>query len=98
MEYFPNQEDTSKSKNMVSKIVHGVHKVWQNLTIEPALFLLAFAGGMSTSTGNQLLIYKTCRVDFNQSDTTCHNLLLPKHEHLNEAITDKAGFLFVGSF
>ena len=56
------------------------------------MFLIAFTYSMSGSTGSQLLIYKSCRVDFNETDETCHNLFLPENKPLNDAITDKASF------
>ena len=64
-------------------------KVWSNMTIEPAMFLMSFAWSLSGSTGSQLLIYKSCRIDFNQTDETCQNLFLPENKDLNDDITDK---------
>ena len=63
--------------------------VWHNLTIEPAIFLWAFTWYLKGSTSSQLLIYKSCRVDFNASDAVCHNLHDPENKALNDAITDE---------
>ena len=63
--------------------------VLHNLTIEPAIFLWAFTWYLKGSTSSQLLIYKSCRVDFNASDAVCHNLHDPENKALNDAITDE---------
>ena len=66
---------------------------WANLTIEPAMLLYSFASSLSGSTSSQLLIYKSCRVDFNQTDATCQNLFLPENKPLNDDITDKVRYI-----
>ena len=63
--------------------------VWNNLTIEPAIFLWAFTIYLRGSTSSQLLIYKSCRVDFNASDAVCQNLHDPENKALNDEITDE---------
>ena len=90
----PTRQETLPIRRSPSSslIVTRVNQIWQNLTIEPAMFLIAFTYSMSGSTGSQLLIYKSCRVDFNETDETCHNLFLPENKPLNDAITDKASF------
>ena len=63
-------------KPVLSVLNAKIKKIWANLTIEPAIFLMSFALSLSGSTGSQdqLLIYKSCRIDFNETDETCHNL------------------------
>ena len=82
-------ESLPMRKPVSSELNAKIQKIWANLTIEPAMFLMSFAWSLSGSTGSQLLIYKSCRIDFNQTDETCHNLFLKENKALNDAITDK---------
>ena len=89
-----NTEETESlpmCKAALSVLNAKIKKIWANLTIEPAYFLMSFAWSLSGSTGSedQLLIYKSCRIDFNKTDETCHKLSLEENKTLNHAITDE---------
>ena len=64
-----------------------------NLTVEPVIFLKSFCHGLTQVTEDQILIYKSCRVDFNATDETCHDLFADQNKHLNEMINDKVCLL-----
>lgn len=92
-----NTEQLPIRKPRTFEVFLMLDKVWANMTIEPAMFLMTFAWSLSGSTGSQLLIYKTCRIDFNQTDETCQNLFLKENQALNDDITDKVknGYFFL---
>ena len=85
----PRRTLKSQLSDGLANLTFNLKRIWANMTIEPAMFLMAFTWSLSGSTGSQLLIYKSCRIDFNQNDTTCHNLFAPENKALNDAITDK---------
>ena len=61
-----------------------------NITIEPALFLLSFSGNLEDISVNQMLIYKSCRVDFNFNETVCDNLVTDFKEE-NDLVQNEVG-------
>ena len=67
-EEFKDSLPNNKSQNIFTKIV-------SNITIEPALFLTTFAKSLSSVSFDQMLIEKTCKVDFGFNDTVCDNLV-----------------------
>lgn len=68
---------------------HQVRLILANLTVEPAVVVRSFSHGLTLVTENQILIYKSCRIDFNATDKTCHNLFAEENKALNTAISDK---------
>ena len=70
-------------------LAHQVKLVLVNLTVEPAVVVRSFSHGLTLVTENQILIYKSCRIDFNASDETCHNLFAKENKALNNEISDK---------
>ena len=62
---------------------------WDNMTIEPAMFLMAFGNSMGMAAWNQLLLYKSCINDFGQDDATCNNLTAKENEALKHAVTSE---------
>ena len=67
-EEFKDSLPNNKSQNIITKIL-------SNITIEPALFLTTFAKSLSSVSFDQMLIEKTCKVDFGFNDTVCDNLV-----------------------
>ena len=39
------------------------------------MFLTSFAGQLGDAAESQMIIYKSCRVDFGYNDTVCENLI-----------------------
>ena len=65
---FQEAPTVKKSENMFKK-------VFNNITIEPALFLTSFAGQLGDATFGQMVIYKSCKSDFGYNSTVCNNLI-----------------------
>ena len=68
MEAEDSPPKNNKPQSLFTKIV-------SNITIEPALFLISFARGISGVSYEQMLIEKTCKNDFGFNDTVCDNLV-----------------------
>ncbi len=60
-----------------------------NITVEPFLFLITLAETMDEVAIKDMLIYKTCKWDFNQTDYVCDNLLEDEYEDINEAVQNE---------
>ena len=63
-------------------------KLAKSITIEPAVFLVSLSTTIENNIANsQLVIDKTCEVDFNCNETVCDNLVTDFKEE-NEEIED----------
>ena len=63
-------------------------KLAKSITIEPAVFLVSLSTTIENIANSQLVIDKTCEVDFNYNETVCDNLVTDfKHE--NEEIEEQ---------
>ena len=45
--------------------------IFKNITLEPAMFILSLSSGLSSTVMSQMIIYKSCKVDFGFNDTVC---------------------------
>ena len=50
-------------------------RVVTNVTIEPGLFLISLAVNVEDIVLTQMLLYKSCRIDFGFNQTVCENLV-----------------------
>ena len=81
-EEFKDSLPNNKSQNIITKIL-------SNITIEPALFLTTFAKSLSSVSFDQMLIEKTCKVDFEFNDTVCENILDDVYEDENTLVQNE---------
>ena len=69
-----------------------LQKIWNNITIEPAIFIIAFATEMDTITTEQMVVLKSCLTDFQYNETVCHNITDPQwtqqKDEISAALTD----------
>jgi hypothetical protein len=63
--------------------------VLENITLEPVLFFVSFVGSMDSASVGQLLIDKTCNIDFNFTAGVCDNLLADGNEDANKKVQDE---------
>ncbi len=63
--------------------------VMENITLEPVLFFVSFVGSMDSASVGQLLIDKSCRLDFNFTAEVCDNLLAEENKPANKAVQDE---------
>ena len=61
-------------------------RVFSNITIEPALFLISFSMSMDDVSLSQMTIYKTCKENYN--DTVCLDLLNDTNTDINESVQE----------
>ena len=63
-------------------------KILKSITIEPAVFFVSLSTTIENIANSQLIIDKTCEVDFNFNDTVCNNLVTD-YKHENEEIEEQ---------
>ena len=63
-------------------------KILKSITIEPAVFLVSLSTTIENIANSQLIIDKTCEVDFNYNETVCDNLVTD-FNHENEEIEEE---------
>ena len=81
------EEEGDRFKRWVSKTKFAL----RNVTIEPALFLLAMAERMDSVAVKDMLLYKTCIHDFNQTEDICLDLLNETNADINEVVQNEVG-------
>ena len=64
-----------------------LQKIWNNITIEPAIFVIAFATEMDTITTEQMVVLKSCLTDFQYNETVCHNITDPQWTQQKDEIS-----------
>ena len=72
-------------------VLSYIMKILTNITIEPAMFMLAFADGLDDVSLSQMIIEKTCRVDFDFNQTVCDNLV-NNYTKENDMVQDEVRF------
>ena len=60
-----------------------------NITLEPVIFFHSFVDSMDSTSLGQLVIDKSCRLDFNYTQEVCDSLLDGNHEAANKAVQDE---------
>ena len=63
--------------------------VAENITLEPVLFFVSFVGSLDAASLGQLVIDKSCHLDFNFTAGVCDNLLVEGNEAANKAVQDE---------
>jgi hypothetical protein len=61
----------------------------ENITLEPVLFFVSFVGSMDSAAVGQLIIDKSCHIDFNFTDEVCDNLLNETYKPENKQVQDE---------
>jgi hypothetical protein len=59
---------------LIRRTTKRLTNILKNVTIEPAMFLIAFSTSMDDLSLSQMIIHKSCKVDFGLNDTICDNL------------------------
>ena len=62
---FPQSEKTDMAREepaVVKKNQSFIQKVIKNITIEPAMFLIAFSSSIDNISSQQLIVMKACKV------------------------------------
>ena len=63
-------------------------KVLSNITIEPSLFLINFGDVLDDISFTQMVLFKSCTVDFGFNETVCNDLV--DYEDANKIVQDEA--------
>ena len=77
-------------------------RVVNNITIEPAMFVIAFAAHMDSVANEQLIVQKSCLTDFHYNATVCDHITEPqwkdeKKQQHNGIYQLHAKFIFYAS-
>jgi hypothetical protein len=60
---------------LTARTSERIRKVVKNITIEPAMFLIAFSSSIDNVANSQMTLLKSCKADFGFNDTVCDNLV-----------------------
>lgn len=80
-----DQKRSTSWTNAKAKIIQIV----TNITIEPAMTVIAFVSSLEVLTFKELTLYKTCINDFDFRDEICHDLLSDNYTEYNEAVQNE---------
>ena len=75
---------------LLQLILDKIKLVYQNITIEPAMFVYYLFFEITYIPLDQLKIEKSCRTDFNYTEEICSNLLDGNHDDENTAVQNEA--------
>ena len=82
---------------LINRQANRMKNIFQNITIEPASFLISFSTQMDDVSLSQMTIYKTCRENYNETVCDDSNLVNNFTDQLNE-VQDEASTHFQNSF
>ena len=68
MEQSDDDTITKPKENFIKKVI-------KNITIEPAMFVISLAVMLDGVSYGQMVLEKSCKVDFGFNDTVCDNLV-----------------------
>ena len=60
---------------LINRQANSIKNIFQNITIEPASFLISFSTQMDDVSLSQMTIYKTCRENYNETVCDDSNLV-----------------------
>jgi hypothetical protein len=83
----PNCQNWSPNYSVL--VFYQVILIATNVTVEPAVFVIELAGKMDEVAIKDMLLYKTCIHDFNETDAICNDLLNDTNHDLNEAVQNE---------
>ena len=74
--YFQDPVEDSDEDTVTNKPKENfIKKVIKNITIEPAMFVISLAVMLDGVSYGQMVLEKSCKVDFGFNDTVCDNLV-----------------------
>ena len=74
---------------LLTRVKDKLHMFWQNVTIEPALFLIETAKKVDDVVVKNMLLYKICRNDFDESQEVCTDLLNDNNTEVNDLVQNE---------
>ena len=78
------EEIVFEKEGCLSIVTRKVKRVVRNITIEPVMFFLSFVGSMDYVSQGQLVIDKSCNIDFDFANDTCDPGVLLDGNHTEE--------------
>ena len=78
-------DDKSQKRSGIAKLA----SFWNNVTVEPVVFLSFLTSSMNAVPVQELKILKSCKLDFNFNDTVCSNLLDEAFAVENDLVQDE---------
>ena len=74
-------------------------RILKSITIEPAVFMISLSTTMENIASSQIVIDKSCKIDFPYNDTICENLVTDFKDQNSEIQKEVNIYLtFVGNF
>jgi len=80
---------TFQSEPLFSRIKRGLFTAKKNITIEPVIFFMTIVEYIDLVTIDQLVIDKSCRLDFNYTAEVCDNLVETAYEDENTEVQNE---------
>ena len=53
------------------------------------MFLISFSGAIEGIASSQMVVLKSCKLDFGYNDTVCQNINSPIYEHENILVSNE---------
>ena len=84
-----NQTSGYIGSTWYQKAMETVKNVIENITVEPALFVMFLGIGLDSSTLDQMQMDKCCRDDFDFNETVCENITEDQYEDQYNLVSDE---------
>ena len=73
-------------------------RIIKSISIEPAVFMISLSTTMENIASSQIVIDKTCTIDFSYNDTVCENLVTDFKDQNSEIQKEVNVSLTFGNF
>ena len=77
------------SNGLVQRTSIILARILKGITIEPAVFILAFASSIDNIAVSQMVAIKSCKFDFGWNDTVCDNLESDEFHEENVQVSEE---------
>ena len=89
----PQEPQPNFHPGLINRTSARLAKVFKNITIEPAMFLISFSSSIDKIATSQMIVLKSCKNDFGYNDTVCENINSPIYEAENIQVSNEVGLL-----
>ena len=89
MSQVPRKPQPYFHPGLIQRTTGRLTKIFRNITIEPAMFLISFSSAIDQIATSQLVVLKSCKLDFGYNDTVCENINSPIYDAQNIEVSNE---------